>query len=74
MKKNTWILFDLDGTLTQSEEGIWKCARHTLKAMGYPEPDEDPYTCRKRQRTCIRDTRMSRGMPPAKSNLTENSS
>ena len=35
----SWILFDLDGTLTQSEEGIWKCARHTLKTMGFPEPD-----------------------------------
>ena len=34
-----WVLFDLDGTLTQSEEGIWKCARHTLKTMGFPEPD-----------------------------------
>ena len=34
-----WVLFDLDGTLTQSEEGIWKCARHTLEKMGYPEPD-----------------------------------
>ena len=34
-----WVLFDLDGTLTQSEEGIWNCARHTLKTMGYPEPD-----------------------------------
>ena len=35
-----WVLFDLDGTLTQSEEGIWKSARHTLKTMGYPEPDD----------------------------------
>ena len=34
-----WVLFDLDGTLTQSEEGIWNCARHTLKTMGFPEPD-----------------------------------
>jgi dTMP kinase len=34
-----WVLFDLDGTLTQSEEGIWNCARHALKAMGWPEPD-----------------------------------
>ena len=34
-----WVLFDLDGTLTQSEEGIWNCARHALKAMGRPEPD-----------------------------------
>ena len=35
-----WVLFDLDGTLTQSEEGIWNCARHTLRTMGRPEPDE----------------------------------
>ena len=34
-----WVLFDLDGTLTQSEEGIWKSARYTLEKMGYPEPD-----------------------------------
>ena len=26
--KGTWVLFDLDGTLTQSEEGIWNCARY----------------------------------------------
>ena len=35
-----WVLFDLDGTLTQSEEGIWNCARHALEKMGFPEPDE----------------------------------
>ena len=34
-----WVLFDLDGTLTQSEEGIWKSACYTLEKMGYPEPD-----------------------------------
>ena len=34
-----WILFDLDGTLTQSEEGIWNCARYALEKMGLPEPD-----------------------------------
>ena len=39
MKKDTWILFDLDGTLTQSEEGIWNCAKHAAKEMGFPEPD-----------------------------------
>ncbi len=37
--KGTWILFDLDGTLTQSEEGIWNCAKHAAKEMGFPEPD-----------------------------------
>ena len=39
MNDVSWVLFDLDGTLTQSEEGIWNCARHTLRTMGYPEPD-----------------------------------
>ena len=34
-----WVLFDLDGTLTQSEEGIWNCARYALKRMNFPEPD-----------------------------------
>ena len=34
-----WVLFDLDGTLTKSEEGIWNCARHAAKKMGFPEPD-----------------------------------
>ena len=34
-----WVLFDLDGTLTQSEEGIWNCARYALSRMGFPEPD-----------------------------------
>ena len=34
-----WVLFDLDGTLTQSEEGIWNSARYALERMGRPEPD-----------------------------------
>ena len=38
---DTWVLFDLDGTLTQSEEGIWNSAKHTAARMGYPEPDAD---------------------------------
>ena len=37
--KDTWVLFDLDGTLTQSEEGIWNCAKHAIREMGFPEPD-----------------------------------
>ena len=36
-----WVLFDLDGTLTQSEEGIWNSVKHTAARMGYPEPDAD---------------------------------
>ena len=35
------VLFDLDGTLTRSEEGIWKCFRHTAKTMGFSEPGDD---------------------------------
>ena len=34
-----WVLFDLDGTLTQSEEGIWNCAKHAAEKMGFPQPD-----------------------------------
>ena len=33
------IIFDLDGTLTQSEEGIWNCVRYAAERMGYPVPD-----------------------------------
>ncbi len=38
--KDTWVLFDLDGTLTQSEEGIWNCARYAAEKMNLPVPDE----------------------------------
>ncbi len=33
------VIFDLDGTLTQSEEGIWNCIRYTADKMGYEQPD-----------------------------------
>ena len=33
------VIFDLDGTLTQSEEGIWNCVRYAMDRMGYPQPD-----------------------------------
>ncbi len=33
------ILFDLDGTLTDSAPGIIECFRFTLAHMGFPEPD-----------------------------------
>ena len=32
------ILFDLDGTLTQSGEGIEKSVAHALRTLGYPVP------------------------------------
>ena len=34
-----WVFFDLDGTLTKSEEGIWNCVRHTAEKMSLPVPD-----------------------------------
>ena len=34
-----WVLFDLDGTLTQSEEGIWNCVRYAAEKMSFPVPD-----------------------------------
>ena len=33
------VIFDLDGTLTQSEEGIWNCVRYAADRMGYPHPE-----------------------------------
>lgn len=33
------ILFDLDGTIIQSEEGITKCVQYALKHFGIDEPD-----------------------------------
>lgn len=33
------VIFDLDGTLTQSEEGIWNCIRYAAENLGFPEPD-----------------------------------
>ncbi len=35
------VIFDLDGTLTRSEEGIWNCVRHAADRMGFPQPDAD---------------------------------
>lgn len=33
------VIFDLDGTLTQSEEGIWNCVRYAAEKLGFTEPD-----------------------------------
>ena len=41
MENNRWALFDLDGTLTQSEEGIWNCVRYAAKKMGVAEPEAE---------------------------------
>lgn len=35
------ILFDLDGTLSNSKEGITKCAQYALHHFGIQEPDAD---------------------------------
>lgn len=35
------ILFDLDGTLTDSGEGVIKCAQLALKTLGLPVPDRE---------------------------------
>lgn len=37
--KYTTLLFDLDGTLTDSEEGIVKCVQHSLRPFGIEEHD-----------------------------------
>ncbi len=36
-----YILFDLDGTLTDPKEGITKCVQYALAAEGIDEPDLD---------------------------------
>ena len=36
-----WIFFDLDGTLTDSGEGIIKCARLALSHFDIPQPTDD---------------------------------
>ncbi|MCI5652171.1 MAG: HAD hydrolase-like protein [Ruminococcus bromii] len=42
---NTWILFDLDGTLTDSGEGVMKSVRFALDRMGFPD---EPYSALRR--------------------------
>lgn len=39
-----FILFDLDGTLTDPKVGITTCVQHALKAFGIEEPDNDKLT------------------------------
>lgn len=41
MEKYKYILFDLDGTLTEPKEGITKCVQHALRAFGIEENDLD---------------------------------
>lgn len=35
-----YIFFDLDGTMTDSKEGIFKCIRYALEKLGEPVPEE----------------------------------
>lgn len=51
MRKYRYILFDLDGTLIHSHEGIFACILHTLKIMGREELGTDD-----RLRRCIGPT------------------
>lgn len=39
MKNYNILLFDLDGTLTDSAEGIVNCAEYALNSLGISEPD-----------------------------------
>lgn len=41
MKVKKYILFDLDGTLTDPKEGITKCFQYALAHCGIDEPDLD---------------------------------
>ena len=41
MRNEKCVIFDLDGTLTQSEEGIWNCVRYAAEKMHRTEPDAD---------------------------------
>lgn len=36
-----YLFFDLDGTLTDSKEGILNCLRYAFEKLGEPTPDED---------------------------------
>ena len=36
-----YILFDLDGTLTDSKEGIFNCVRYALDKLGEPIPSDE---------------------------------
>ena len=44
MVKHDYILFDLDGTISKSAEGIRFSLESTIKQMGKPVPDLSNYT------------------------------
>ena len=41
MKKYKYLLFDLDGTLILSHEGIFNCAQYALEKLGKPRASEE---------------------------------
>jgi len=41
MPSRPTVLFDLDGTLTDSRAGITACIRHALDRVGHPCPDDE---------------------------------
>ena len=44
MNRKDYILFDLDGTLTDPKEGITKSVQYALKHFGIQEDDLDSLT------------------------------
>ena len=62
MKKT--ILFDLDGTITDSGEGIMNCAAYSLEHFGLPVPDRA--TLRQFVGPPLRDTLIRFGVPADK--------
>lgn len=40
IKPYSTVLFDLDGTLTDSQEGVINCLRHASDVMGFEMPDD----------------------------------
>lgn len=44
MNKYKYILFDLDGTVSESAGGIRRSLEHAITALGKPLPDLDDYT------------------------------
>lgn len=45
LSKKKYILFDLDGTLTNPKEGITKCVQYALHAAGIEVPNLDDLLC-----------------------------
>ena len=60
------ILFDLDGTVTDSGEGIINCAAMTLERFGLPVPDRQ--TLRFFVGPPLHDTFVRFGVPPEEAN------